>query len=217
MCNRYISPSSADLERAWHLKSSGLDVTKLGWPQREVFPRGEGAFIRQGNELVPGVWGLIPWFAKTSKLTYSTNNCRIESVATAPSFKQSWLRGQRCIIPAIAFFEPCWETGKNVWWRFTRADGELFSLAGVWNTWLDKASGELVESYTMLTMNADTHPIMKRMHKPDPKFAPNEQDKRSVVVIEKHNVDDWLHGSLDDAQAFIQLAPDQICDARPLG
>ena len=36
----------------------------------------------------------------------------------------------------------------------------------------------------MLTINADDHPLMRRMHKPDPKFAPDQQDKRSVVTIE---------------------------------
>ncbi len=49
---------------------------------------------------------------------------------------------------------------------------------------MDKAAGELVESYTMPTMNADAHPIMSRMHIPDPKLGPHEQDKRSATAIE---------------------------------
>ncbi len=61
-----------------------------------------------------GRWGLIPWFAKTAKLTYSTNNARSEELASKASYKAPWARGQRCIIPAITFDEPCWETGRNV-------------------------------------------------------------------------------------------------------
>ena len=38
----------------------------------------------------------------------------------------------------------------------------------------DKATGEVHNSYTLLTINADSHPLMTRMHKPDPKL-PNEQ------------------------------------------
>jgi hypothetical protein len=41
----------------------------------------------------------------------------------------------------------------------------------------------------MLTLNADAHPIMKRMHKPDPKLGPDQQDKRSVIAIESADVD----------------------------
>ena len=101
-------------------------------------------------------------------------------------------QGQRCIIPAAVFWEPNWEGGKNQWWRFKRADGRPWALAGLWSTWIDKTSGEVIESYTMLTMNADSHPLMRRMHKPDPKLGPTEQDKRSVVVLEAESYDTWL-------------------------
>jgi putative SOS response-associated peptidase YedK len=76
----------------------------------------------------------------------------------------------RCIIPAASFDEPNWETGKNVWWRFRRADGVPWGLAGLWNTWIDKETGDVWDNYTMLTLNADGHPLMGRMHKPDPKL-----------------------------------------------
>jgi hypothetical protein len=61
MCNRYVSPSSSDLERLWHLKSNGIALA-----QRDVFPLGSGAFVRAKkesdteNELVVGQWDLIP-------------------------------------------------------------------------------------------------------------------------------------------------------------
>jgi hypothetical protein len=42
-------------------------------------------------------------------------------------------------------------------WQFRRADGESWGPAGLWNTWADKATGEVVESYTLLTINADVH------------------------------------------------------------
>lgn len=117
--------------------------------------------------------------AKTAKLTYSTNNARFEEITAKASFKQSWLKGKRCIIPAASFDEPCWETGRNIWWCFRRADGAPWGLAGLWNDRVDPSTGEVVPSYTMLTINADHHPLMSRMHKPDPKLPPDQQDKRS--------------------------------------
>ena len=160
--------------------------------------------------------GLVPWFAKTAKLTYSTNNARFEEITTKASFKSSWSYGKRCIIPAVSFDEPNWESGKNVWWRFRRADGAPWGLAGLWNTWTDKSTGEVVESYTMLTLNADIHPLMNRMHKPDPKLGPDRQDKRSVVPIELEDVDAWLNGSPEAAGALVRLAPAQVFDAGPV-
>ena len=47
----------------------------------------------------------------------------------------------------------------------------------------------------MLTVNADDHPIMSRMHKPDPKLPPDQQDKRSVVAIEEGDVEIGCKGA----------------------
>jgi hypothetical protein len=55
----------------------------------------------------------------------------------------------------------------------------------------------------MLTVNADDHPLMSRMHKPDPKLAADQQDKRSVVAIEQGDVEQWLQGSIDKAAALL--------------
>ena len=86
----------------------------------------------------------------------------------------------------------------------------------MWNTWIDKATGEIVESYTMLTLNADAHPLMRRMHKPDPKLGSHQQDKRSVVAIENDDVDEWLSGTPEQAAALIRLSPGEAFDAGPV-
>ncbi len=205
------------MERYWHVGA------RSPWRGLEVFPRAPGPFIRRAadpndaqRELVIGQRGLIPWFAKTAKLTYSTNNARFEEIETKASFKHPWQYGKRCIIPATSFDEPNWESGKNVWWSFRRADGLPWGLAGLWNTWTDKATGEICESYTMLTLNADAHPLMSRMHRPDPKLAPDKQDKRSVVSIELQDADQWLHGTPDEARQLVRLTPVELFSAGPV-
>ena len=205
MCNLYGSTKEEGVRKVWRPSNA------LAWGGGIVAPRKPGAFIRRARddagysrELVVGRWGLIPWFSKTADIKFSTNNARSEELASKASFKDPWARGQRCIIPADWFDEPNWESGRNVWWRFRRADGEPWGLAGLWNTWTDKATGEIVESYTMLTINADSHPLMRRMHKPDPALPPDRQDKRSVIAIEAHEVERWLHGPLEDARGLLQ-------------
>lgn len=218
MCTRYISPEVGDIERHWNVGARHPQT----WP-RDMFPRYQGPFIRASRnqadaqrELVVGQWALVPWFAKTPKLTYPTCNARSEELSAKASYKLPWARGQRCIIPAESFDEPCWETGKNVWWRFKRADGTPWGLAGLWNVWVDPATGEEIESYTMLTINADAHPLMGRMHKPDPKLGPDQQDKRSVIPIEAGDVDQWLAGTMAQAQELLRLAPAEIFEAEAL-
>ena len=102
------------MERYFHLGA------RNPWRGGEVFPRGQGPFVRAareapdaGRELVVGQWGLVPWFAKTPKLTYSTNNARAEELAVKATFKHPWARGQRCIIPA------CWRlcASAQIWLR----------------------------------------------------------------------------------------------------
>ena len=102
------------------------------------------------------------------------------------------------------FFEPNWETGKHIPWRFRRTDDELWGLAGMWNTWTDKASGQIHESFTLLTINADHHPIMSRMHRPDRTRPADMQDKRSVIAIELEDVNSWLYGTQEEARALLR-------------
>ena len=213
MCNQYTPATATQIIRQFGV---GL---RADYHPADVFPRSQGWFIRnahheqQSRELVKGQWGLIPSFAKTAHLPYSTNNARSEELEAKASYRQPWAKSQRCIIPVAAFLEPCWETGKNVWWRFERAVGDAFGLAGLWNTWIDKSTGELFESYTMLTMNADHHPLMSRMHKPDPKLPQEAQDKRMVVVLEAETWDEWLTVPMANARQLITLAPAAIFKA----
>jgi len=176
MCNRYRPASVTYVRDVFGFTlikerepdAPGADAYKT----QGIGPWQSGPFIHNKG-LDIGQWGLIPWFSKTRRPTgkfgkpISTNNCRIETVATAPSFKAPWARGQRCLIPAVDYDEPYWGTGKNIWWRFARKDGTAWALAGIWNEWTDPASGEIVGSYTMLTQNCDDHPLLSLMHKPD--------------------------------------------------
>ena len=222
MCNLYGSTKVAGIRKHWR------PVNDLDWDGGVVAPRKPGPFIRRtrddagySQELVVGRWGLIPWFSKTSDIKYATNNARSEELTEKASYKHPWARGQRCIIPADWFDEPNWETGKNEWWRFRRADGAPWGLAGLWNVWKDPATQEEVESYTMLTLHANSHPLMKRMHKPDVDPATKlplpfaQQDKRSVIAIEQADVDQWLAGTVEEASELLRLTPVDLFDAGP--
>lgn len=223
MCVRYRAPAEIrEVELEWEISYRNPGAGTRWWDE-VLFPNRLGPFIRRernsfgySKELVVGQWGLIPWFAKEAKLKFPTSNARSEELAEKASYKHPWSRGQRCIIPAIDFDEPNWESGKNQWWRFKRADGRLWGLAGLWNTWIDPQTGEPHESYTMLTANADAHPLMSRMHKPDTKLPADQQDKRSVIPLAPEDYDQWLAGTLEEAQALLRVPPIEVFDARPV-
>lgn len=128
----------------------------------------------------------------------------------------------------MSFDEPNWESDKNEWWRFQRADGRPWGLAGLWSHWLDCETQVMWESFTMLTINANLHPIMSRMHKPEidktTKKPLEVQDKRSVVAIEEHDFDRWLTCTPEEAWGMVELIPvDRMIagptpvDSKPVG
>lgn len=204
MCNIYQSTSADDL----------VDWFNVAAPTKPyaatIAPLKDGPFIKAGGAVEVRQWGMIPGTSKTRTPTtrdgrrLSTNNARRESVATAWTISRAWKSGHRCLIPAWSYDEPYWGTGKNIWWRFWRADGSPWALAGIWSEWTDPETGEVVPNFTMLTQNCDGHPLLSLMHKPDGAIPP---DKRAVVPIEPADWDLWLHGSLAEAEALIQVPP----------
>lgn len=220
MCNRYRPASPERIRLA--LGDRLLRVTSdRGWAPG-IGPLQPGPFIRAGVEggldLQVGQWGLTPdesaSLKPVSKRTgrpMSTNNARWgKGEPEAWTFKGAWRRGQRCLVPAEDYDEPYWGTGRNIWWRFARADGQPWMLAGLWNEWADPGTGEVVPSYTMLTVNCDIHPLLRLMHRPEKApdgtvLPDDQQDKRSVVPLEPAAWDAWLNGTKDEAAAAIRL------------
>lgn len=100
------------------------------------------------------------------------------------------------------------ETGKPVRWEIGSADGAPLGIAGIWEHKQDGPNGLPLLSFSMLTINADGHPLMQRFHKPN-------DEKRMVVILHPDHYDDWLHCELDDAPAFFARYPAELLTARP--
>ncbi|KWO59022.1 hypothetical protein WT98_03190 [Burkholderia territorii] len=62
---------------------------------------------------------------------------------------------------------------------------------------------------TMITVNADGHPVMSKMHKPD-------DEKRSVVILRPDDWEEWLTTSnVEAARAMLQVYPADEMVAEP--
>jgi putative SOS response-associated peptidase YedK len=211
MCNLYHMAPKEHVERYFRAIVPELSAVPVG-------PFGTGLFLRPVDGRLQGVvgqWGMVQPKAKTRRpgsRAILTNNARVETVATRPTYRAAWAAGQRCLIPATWYQEPNWETGKNIWWRMARADGAPWAIAGLWSEWTDPATGEIVSNFTMLTVNCDGHALLGRLHKPDPKLPADAQDKRSVVSLEPDQWTAWLEATPDEAMGLLVAPPTERFD-----
>lgn len=220
MCSHYTAlKKQAQLEK--YFRARGIPLP----PKSDMWPRYAGPFIRRppehdaGDEAVPereavvGRWGLISAMTKADGLDkagkLSTFNARSETAAKSFTFGNAWRRGQKCIVPAEAIFEPDWRSGKAVATRFSRADGAPLGIAGLWDRYRD-AAGQWQESYTMLTINADQDPLFKHYHQAG-------KEKRMVVILPEGAYEDWLTAPVADTREFLVPYPADRLVAEPMG
>lgn len=156
-----------------------------------------------------GMFGMVPHWAE-EKLARQTYNARAETVATKPSFRHAFKHGQFCVIPAASFYEPSYESGKAERWEIAAANGEPLGIAGIWDykPVADKENGSQLLSFSMLTINADGHPLMQRFHRPD-------DEKRMLVILRPDQYDEWLHCPVDEVPVFLERFPADALIARP--
>jgi putative SOS response-associated peptidase YedK len=81
-------------------------------------PAGSRCGSAVNRELTLMQWGLIPWFSKDGKPSFSTINARAEGLRTAASYREPFAKGRRCIVPASGYFE--WTGPKNDVFRARR-------------------------------------------------------------------------------------------------
>jgi putative SOS response-associated peptidase YedK len=179
-----------------------------------------GSFIRRhehadvgdeavpAREALPGLFGMVPHWAKDSTIARHTYNARSETVAEKPSFRDAWKKGRHCIIPADAFFEPDWRSGKAVPTRIARVDGEPMGVAGLWERWVGP-EGEVIDSYALLTVNANSHALMHRYQQPG-------SEKRMPVILNEGAFDAWLDARPEKASEFMRAYAANALTANPV-
>jgi putative SOS response-associated peptidase YedK len=129
-------------------------------------------------------WGLIPsWIKdKTTALAFRKNtlNAKSETVFEKPSFKKA-IETQRCIVPSTGFFE--WQQdGKNkIPYYISLKEKEIISMAGLYDTWVDTETGEVINSVSILTTQANE--VMSTIH---------NIKKRMPVLLDEQGTETWL-------------------------
>lgn len=142
-------------------------------------------------------WGLIPPWTKdenqAKKLRMNTINARGESIFEKPSFKQSAMHN-RCLISVDGFFEHQHKNGKTFPYFIQKQDGEPMNLAGLWSNWINKQTGEIAKSFTIVTVKAN--PFMAEIHN-----NPKLKEARMPLLLTDDKADEWLHTTHHSADA----------------
>ena len=144
-------------------------------------------------------WGLIPKWIKSiddsKKIRTQTLNARSESVFEKPSFRNS-ISKKRCLIPASGFYEWRDFNGKKYPYYIYLKDRDLFSFAGIYENWTDRETGEIFNTYSMLTVAAN--PLMAKIH---------NSKERMPVILSKEDEQKWLNPNLTSEEITSLMKP----------
>lgn len=161
-------------------------VNGFSYPEMPVLSNEEGGKLKLMK------WGLIPKWANTvlkaEEIRQNTHNARSETVFEKSSFKNS-MGKKHCLVFASGFYE--WmHVGKEKYPHYIHLkDNSLMAFAGIWERTIISDSNEVVESYSIIT--CDANPLMERIH---------NSKKRMPVILPKDRWMEWLKPDLTREQ-----------------
>ncbi|KLD64492.1 SOS response-associated peptidase [Dyella japonica] len=201
MCGRYAlyGPVSLSKRAKEALDRLGLDlVSEVNQrdPQYNIAPTNRAPVIVYGKlgTTVQGLkWGLVPFWSKEPKMTYSTINAKVETVETLRSFRDAF-KARRALVPASGYYE--WKkTGpgpKDKQPYFIHdPHGDLSLFCGLWESWRDRENpdGERLNTFTIIVGEAG--PVSHDIH------------DRQPVILEPEAWQDWLTGDVETAKQLL--------------
>lgn len=132
-------------------------------------------------------------------------NARAETVATLPMFRGAFKSG-RCVVPISGFYE--WRQtlgskGKQPFY-ISSSDGEPLLLAGLCERWEDRASGEVIASFTIITTT--------------PNELIGELHDRMPVILTAEACDLWLaaDSTPESLLALLRAYPSELMMRQPV-
>jgi putative SOS response-associated peptidase YedK len=191
MCGRYTIYQTGELKSRFKLPQKEIDALHDELKARYNAAPGQNLPVvtsgDEGRHIGTMRWGLIPAWAKDEKVGYRLINARDDSVFTKPTWKRPVLHN-RCLVPANGFYE--WKrTGKEKQPFYARPKGtDLFSFAGLFDHWTNKETGEVIESFSIITTEPNKE--MRSIH------------NRMPVILKPTDEESWLDPSHDTAQSL---------------
>ncbi|MCB9195082.1 MAG: SOS response-associated peptidase [Flavobacteriales bacterium] len=158
--------------------------------------------VKDNGKLAVAQWGLVPSWVKDQaakeKLWNSTLNARGETIFEKPSFKQAARTG-RCLIYVDGFYESHHLGGNTYPYFFAPKDpDQLFILGGISSEWVDKETGEIIETFSIVTTPANE--LFKLVHN-NPKLP----EPRMPLVLSEEEAKQWLEQKINGSEGIADV------------
>ena len=144
-------------------------------------------------------WGLIPFWIKNNDqaedIRTKTMNARSESIFEKPSFREP-AKKRRCLVLMDGFFEWREVDGTNYPHYIKMQDNSAFAVAGLWDTWKDKNTGDIRKTYSIITTPAN--PLLEKIH---------NKKKRMPAILEQKDEKRWISQEMDREELESMLKP----------
>jgi putative SOS response-associated peptidase YedK len=196
MCGRYGRRADKQRIAEW-MQAHNTNVFDDSFyaPSFNVSPQSTQPVVRLipetgERELTVMRWGLVPYWSKDGKASFSTINARAETITTSPAFREAMKR-RRCLVPADWFYE--WQKIDEKTKQphaIAMKDDALFAFAGLWESWKDRATGQRLETYSIIT--TDPNELMQTLH------------NRMPVILRPEDYQRWLEPG-DEARLPVDL------------
>lgn len=158
---------------------------------RRVLPHNK-SFVVTAEGYKEMNFSLIPSWSKERRPKFATHNARIETLAVKPTWKKP-LENNRCLVPLTAFIEPIYEkdlAGHMV--NFHAPKYQLLTAAGIYDEWVDVKTGEVIESFAILTQD----PI---------DYVANIGHDRSPLFLAPNSFESWIKPGRRQAEDMVDF------------
>ena len=191
MCGRYYRTSDKQAI-AEYFKAEEAEGSLSSLPAFNIAPTTAQPVVRQSRdifqrEIVTMRWGMVGYNSKGPDPKRSTFNARCESLESSGLWRGP-LHRHRCVVPANGFFE--WEKPTREAWRFSLNVDKPLGFAGLWDAWKDPRDGAWLQSFSIITVPANT--LLSGIH------------DRMPAILHPHEFDHWLD------RAEVERAPTDL-------
>ena len=178
-------------------------------PVQSGFDYEEWPIVRysKGNlKLDMAHWEFIPFWVNDSgeleeaREKHTTLNAKGETLLNSRMFSKA-ARERRCLMLSSGFYEWRHYRGKTYPYYISVTDNDLFYIAAVWQPWTDRASGEHMITFALVTTKANE--LMAKVH---------NKRKRMPVILTDELAMEWMRKDLDE-QRIQELATYQFPSA----
>lgn len=191
MCGRFALSEPKELKRRFQAKNA---VSQDVGPNYNAAPTQTLPVVVEVDgktEIKLMHWGIIPVWAKDKpRFAFSTFNARAEALLEKPMWKKLF-PARRCLVPATGFYE--WQkrgSEKQPYYIHVGKD-PIFAMAGLYDEWVDTETGEVFDSFTIITTRPNS--VMQKIH------------NRMPVILDSNEEAAWLHDHTADEGSLLAI------------